>query len=153
LHSGLLEHFWIIRVAETIGNLAKQRKSKGLTRGATSNNTLPDTVPIAAYRQGDFSSLITTENRLVTTASGPYVDPLGRTIPSGTIFDPTNTMTVNGVVVRNPFPNNQIPPSRFDPVAVKILALIPQPLGPNAGQAGANYLAPFDQSRVSSIPP
>ncbi len=116
------------------------------------NDTLPSTVPTAAYRQGDFSSLITTENRLVTTASGPYVDPLGRTIPSGTIFDPNSTTTVNGVVVRNPFPNNQIPLSRFDPVATKILALIPQPLGPAAGAAGANYLAPFDESRVSSIP-
>ncbi|MBV9507162.1 MAG: carboxypeptidase regulatory-like domain-containing protein, partial [Acidobacteriia bacterium] len=116
------------------------------------NNTLPDTVPIPAYRNGDFSNLITTENRLVTTASGPYVDPLNRTIPSGTIFDPNDTVTVNGVVVRNPFPNNQIPLSRFDPVAAKILALVPLPQGPNAGAAGANYLAPFDQSRVSSIP-
>ncbi len=116
------------------------------------NNTSPDTVPIAAYRQGDFSSLIATENRLVTTASGPYVDPLGRTIPSGTIFDPTDATIVNGVTVRNPFPNNQIPLSRFDPVAAKILALIPQPQGPNAAQAGANYLAPFDESRVSNVP-
>ena len=88
----------------------------------------------------------------MTTASGPYVDPLCRTIQSGTIFDPATTSTVNGVPVRNPFPGNVIPVSRFDPVAVKILALIPQPLGPNAAQAGANYLAPFDQSRVSSIP-
>ena len=121
-------------------------------RQKLTNDTLPDTVPIAPYRQGDFSSLITTENRLVTTASGPYVDPLGRTIQSGTIFDPNTTTTVNGVLVRNPFPNNQIPVSRFDPAAVKILALIPQPLGPNASQAGANYLAPFDQSRGSNIP-
>ena len=116
------------------------------------NDTLPSTVPTAAYRQGDFSSLITTENRLVTTASGPYIDPLGRNIASGTIFDPSSTATVGGVVVRNPFPNNQIPVSRFDPVAGKILALIPQPLGPNAPQAGANYLAPFDQGRVSNVP-
>jgi hypothetical protein len=116
------------------------------------NETLPDTVPIAAYRQGDFSNLITTENRLVTTSTGPYVDPLGRNIPSGTIFDPTDTTTVNGVAVRNPFPGNRIPVSRFDPVSAKILALIPQPQGPNAGQAGANYLAPFDQSRVSNVP-
>jgi hypothetical protein len=116
------------------------------------NNTLPSTVPIAAYRQGDFSSLITTENRLVTTASGPYTDPLGRTIPSGTIFDPADTVTVNGVVVRNPFPNNKIPTNRFDPVSAKILGMVPQPLGPNAGAAGANYLAPFDQGRVSNAP-
>jgi hypothetical protein len=116
------------------------------------NNTLPDTVPIPAYRQGDFSSLITTENRLVTTASGPYVDPLGRNIASGTIFDPNDSSVVNGVIVRNPFPGNRIPVSRFDPVAAKILALIPLPQGPNAAQAGANYLAPFDQSRVSNVP-
>jgi hypothetical protein len=116
------------------------------------NNTLPDTVPIPAYRNGDFSGLITTENRLLATASGPYVDPLGRTIPSGTIFDPSSTSTVGGTPVRNPFPNNQIPVARFDPSAVKILAMIPQPLGPNASQVGSNYLAPFDQSRVTPIP-
>ena len=55
------------------------------------NDTTPDTVPIPAYRNGNFSSLITDENRLVTTASGPYIDPLGRTIQSGTIFDPSST--------------------------------------------------------------
>src|SRR5579883_1125592 len=116
------------------------------------NDTLPATVPIPAYRNGDFSNLITTENRLVTTASGPYVDPLGRTIPSGTIFDPNSTFSVGGTLVRNPFPGNQIPPASFDPVAVKILGLVPQPQGPQSSQAGANYLAPFDQSRVSNIP-
>ena len=116
------------------------------------NDTLPSTVPIAAYRNGDFSNLIRTENRLVNTASGPYTDPLGRTIASGTIFDPSTTQTIGGALVRDPFPNNLIPVARFDPVASKILGLIPQPLGPNAGAVGANYLAPFDQGRVSNIP-
>ena len=115
------------------------------------NNTLPDTVPIPDYRAGNFANLITTENRLVATSAGPYKDPLNRTIPSGTIFDPNTDPLGNGTV-RDPFPNNLIPVARFDPAAVKILALIPQPLGPNAAQAGANYLAPFDQSRVSNIP-
>src|SRR5580658_674308 len=100
------------------------------------NTTTLSTVPIQAYRNGDFSSLITTENRLVSTASGPYVDPLGRTIPSGTIFDPASTFTAaNGALVRNPFPNNQIPPTEFDPVAVKILSYVPLPQGPAAAQA------------------
>ncbi len=117
------------------------------------NTTTPSTVPTQAYRNGDFSSLITTENRLVSTASGPYVDPLGRTIPSGTIFDPATTFTApNGQLVRNPFPGNIIPVSRFDPSAVKILALVPQPLGPNANQAGSNYLAPYNGSRRSYVP-
>ena len=118
----------------------------------TVNTTLPDTVPIAAYRNGDFSNLITAENRLVTTASGPYVDPLGRTIQSGTIFNPADFTIVNGQTVRNPFPGNKIPITSFDPVAAKILALVPNPLGPNANQAGSNYLAGFDKGRVSNIP-
>lgn len=117
------------------------------------NTTTLSTVPIPAYRSGDFSSLITTENRLVSTASGPYTDPLGRTIPSGTIFDPATTFTApSGALVRNPFPGNMIPVTRFDPVAAKILALVPQPLGPNANQAGSNYLAPYNGSRRSYIP-
>ncbi len=117
------------------------------------NDTTPDTVPIQAYRNGNFSSLITDENRLVTTASGTYTDPLGRTIPSGTIFDPSSTFTAaNGVLVRNPFPNNTIPAGQFDPVALKILALVPQPQGPLANQAGSNYLATYVGSRRSFIP-
>jgi hypothetical protein len=116
------------------------------------NDTTPDTVPIAAYRSGNFSSLITDENRLVTTASGPYTDPLGNTIPSGTIFDPNSTMTVNGAQVRSPFMNNTIPLTEFDPVAVKILNLVPQPQGPLASQAGTNYLATYVGSRRTYIP-
>ena len=117
------------------------------------NTTTLSTVPIPAYRNGDFSSLITTENRLVSTASGPYTDPLGRTIPSGTIFDPASTFTAsNGALVRNPFHGNFIHTSRFDTVAAKILFLVPQPLGPSANQAGSNYLAPYNGSRRSYIP-
>jgi hypothetical protein len=116
------------------------------------NDTTPGTVPTAAYRAGNFSSLITAENRLVTTASGTYTDPLGRAIQSGTIFDPSSTQLVNGAQVRNPFPNNTIPVGQFDPVAVKILALVPQPQGALASQAGSNYLAPYVGSRRSYIP-
>ena len=116
------------------------------------NNTTPDTVPTAAYRVGNFSNLITAENRLVSTATGTFTDPLGRTIQSGTIFDPSSGQLVNGQQVRNPFPGNQIPVTSFDPVASKILALVPQPLGALASQAGSNYLAPYVGSRRSYIP-
>jgi hypothetical protein len=136
------------------------------------NNTTPDTVPIPAYRGdiggvADFTNLITSENRLICTAGAggsagngcgdptgksiPYVDPLNRTIQSGTIFDPLTDPLGNGTV-RNPFPLNQIPVTRFDAGAKRILALVPQPLGPNALQAGANYLAPIDESRTTNIP-
>jgi hypothetical protein len=116
------------------------------------NDTLPSTVPIPAYRGGDFSNLITTENRLVTTGSNntPYKDPLGNTIQSGTIFDPASDP--KGTGIRTPFLGNKISPTRFDPVSMKILALVPNPLGPNATQAGANYLTGFDEGRVTNIP-
>jgi hypothetical protein len=116
--------------------------------------TFQSTVPTAEYRAGNFTNLIQQENRLIRTAQGDFRDTLGRTIPSGTIFDPATQRLINGRLVRDPFPNNTIPVARFDPVAVKILALVPQPLGPNAerGQAGNNYQAPYDQSRVSRIP-
>jgi len=138
LYNGTNKTFFFVSFEEFLQNLI--------------NTTTPDTVPTAAYRNGDFSSLITTENRLVTTASGPYTDPLGRTIASGTIFDPTSTFTSGGQLVRNPFPNNKIPVTSFDPVAGKILALVPQPQGANAAQAGANYLASYNGSRRSYIP-
>ncbi len=117
-------------------------------------NVSSDTVPIPEYRNGDFSNLINVENRQVAQASGTYMDPLGRTIASGSIFDPATQQVVNGINVRNPFPGNQIPVSRFDPIAAKVLALVPQPLGGNAmrGQAGHNYQGTYDSSRRSGIP-
>ncbi len=117
-------------------------------------NVSSDTVPIPAYRAGDFSNLLNVENRQIAQASGVYTDPLGRTIASGSIFDPNTQQVVNGINVRDPFPGNQIPVSRFDPIAVKILALVPDPVGGNAmrGQAGNNYQGTYDSSRRSGIP-
>jgi hypothetical protein len=117
-------------------------------------NISDDTVPLPAYRIGDFSNLITAEDRLIRQASGDYRDPLGRTIASGTIFDPNTQRVVNGTDVRDPFPGNKIPVNRFDPIAAKILPLIPMPLGINAarGQASENYQGTFNSSRRSGIP-
>ena len=45
-----------------------------------------------------------------------------------TIFDPNTTVTdANGNSTRQPFPNNQIPASRLNPIAVKLLSLFPAP--------------------------
>lgn len=112
-------------------------------------------VPIAPYRAGNFSSLLTAENRLITTATGNATDSLGRTMASGTIFDPTTQRAVAGRLdVRDPFPGNSIPVSRFDPIAVKVLALVPLPQGVNflSGQVSNNYTGTFDTSRTSKIP-
>lgn len=99
------------------------------------------TVPTAAYRQGDFSSALT--NKVLGT------DPLGRPILENQIYDPATERTVNGSIVRDPFPGNIIPPSRIDPVAAKIQALIPAPTNAQL----INNLAIGDALNTSSAIP
>ncbi len=120
-------------------------------------NTTSATVPLSDYRIGDFKSLISLSgNQYVKVGSANYIDPLGRSILSGQLFDPTSTRTVicdtaavtaanctNGspVQVRDPYVNNYISPTLFDNVSKKILDLVPTPLGPNAdtGRPSSNY--------------
>jgi hypothetical protein len=47
------------------------------------------------------------------------------------IFDPATTRTVNGVVVRDPFPGNRIPAERLDPAAIRLINLLPNPTSPS----------------------
>ena len=60
-----------------------------------------NTTPIDAFKGGDFSALLT-GNRIGT-------DALGRPVFGGQIFNPATTRTVNGVLVRDPYPGNIIP--------------------------------------------
>src|SRR5262245_50625157 len=78
-------------------------------------NTTLTTVPTPEQRRGDFSRNLTTQS-LGTDASG-------QSIFRGAIYDPRTTRTVDGRIVRDPFPGNIITPDQFDPVAVKALAL------------------------------
>ncbi|HEY7337910.1 MAG TPA: TonB-dependent receptor [Bryobacteraceae bacterium] len=87
-------------------------------------NFLPgtDTVPTQAYRNGDFSAaIVAAGNRNIGT------DPLGNTIFANEIYDPTTAQTVKGQVVTTQFPNNAIPSTRMNPIALKIQSLLPQP--------------------------
>ena len=77
------------------------------------------TVPTQAFRDGDFGAILTGRNL--------GTDQLGRAILENTIYDPTTTRVQNGVVVRNPFPNNVIPRNQIDPTAAKIQAMFPLP--------------------------
>ncbi|HKQ74431.1 MAG TPA: TonB-dependent receptor [Blastocatellia bacterium] len=92
-------------------------KYRNVTRSSGSLATLPT----AAYRRGDFSAALTGRQL--------GVDILGRPIMENAIYDPrtTRSVTVDGrqFIVRDPFPNNVIPESLLDPVALKIQALIP----------------------------
>jgi hypothetical protein len=77
------------------------------------------TIPTPAMIGGDFSQLLT--NNVLGT------DALGRNVYQGAIYDPATTRTVNGQLVRDPFPNNQIPIAQMDPAALKIAQLFPHP--------------------------
>jgi hypothetical protein len=105
------------------------------------------TVPTAAYRVGDFRTAIPAVNaRIIGT------DPLNNVMIEGMIYDPATTQTIASRQVRTQFPGNQIPVSRFDPVAVNIQKLFPNPQGPLADALVDNYINSYPSSRVTEIP-
>ena len=110
-------------------------------------NNQNQTVPTPAYQAGDFSAAITSVSKVIGK------DPVtGANMLEGMIYDPITTRTLNGQQVRDQFPNNKIDPKRFDPVAVKIQALFPQPTGPFANAVTSNYLVTYPVSRITTIP-
>jgi hypothetical protein len=97
------------------------------------------TVPTLPMRNGDFSSILT--GRTLAT------DPLGRPIMENAIYDPATSRTVSGQTVEDPFSGNIIPPSRFDPVAAKVQALIPAPTNSNLVNNFAQF-APNPRTQI-----
>ena len=82
-----------------------------------------NTLPTPAMKQGDFSGLL---NPAYTgdPRSGSQVgtDALGRPVVFGAIYDPLSTRTLpDGTVIRDAFPGNIIPQTRFDPVAQNVI--------------------------------
>lgn len=70
------------------------------------------TVPTEAWWNGDFSNYLTGE------ILGK--DALGRDVPRGGIYDPASYRLVGGQVVRDLFPGNRIPASRFSKVSMNL---------------------------------
>ena len=98
------------------------------------------TVPTTAYRNGNFATALCgsytgggldglggtcTPFNPITVNGQPATDPAQQRLVQGQIFDPYSTRLVNGSQVRTPYPNNQIPLTSMDPVAVSIQKLIP----------------------------
>ncbi len=130
------------------------------------NSTLA-TVPTPQYRAGDFSGLWSANaNRLLREGAADYRDPFGNTVLDRTLFDPLTERTVTcpptganctpnqAVQVRSAFAGNLIPVTRFDPVAVNVLKLVPLPEGTNAarGQIGENFQRAWRAKRRSDLP-
>jgi hypothetical protein len=119
-----------------------------------------DTVPTAAYRNGDFSAISVNGGCSLCAAQGipttplggaTYTDALGRPMYANEIYDPATrgVNAANNLGYANPFPNNMIPASRFNSTALAFEALFPQPT--NANLVG-NYAASISGGRYSAIP-
>ena len=92
------------------------------------------TVPTALERQGDFSQTRNANGSLMV-----IYDPLTtRANPAGAGF------------IRDPFPNNRIPTNRFDPVALKVLALMPQPNQAGDAVTGLNNYFKTGTDRIEN---
>jgi hypothetical protein len=78
------------------------------TRQSSQATTL-DSVPTMRERTGDFSQTFDVQKNLIQ------------------IFDPWTPHSVSGKTLRDPFPGNIIPASRFDPVGVKAASYYPVP--------------------------
>jgi hypothetical protein len=85
------------------------------------------TVPTAAERQGDFSALLK-----VSTASTNYA-----------IYDPATGVLSGSQVSRQPFPNNVIPTSRLNPIALNLLQFYPLPNTTGQPNGFDNYACNF----------
>jgi hypothetical protein len=108
---------------------------------ATANSSF-QTVPTAAYRNGDFSSAITQNRRIGT-------DPRGNAIIENVIFDPLTNTTIDGRIYRTPFAGNRLPANRLDPVAVAVQKLIPAPFTNDVIQ---NWVPNNDNTRKQGLP-
>ncbi|HKQ92556.1 MAG TPA: TonB-dependent receptor, partial [Blastocatellia bacterium] len=78
-------------------------------------------VPTLEQRNGDFSKTLQADGKPIT------------------IYDPLTTTCVGNTCTRTPFPNNQIPADRIDPVAKKLLEFIPLPNQPGNTQGFFNF--------------
>ena len=88
------------------------------THSEEQTSTTFRTLPTREFQNGDFSRLFD-PGYTGDARSGTVVgtDALGRPVRFGQVYDPRSTRVVDGRVMRDPFPNNQIPRALWDAVA------------------------------------
>jgi len=108
----------------------------------TSNNTLP----IDAYRSGDFSSLLGAP--LKDGSNNTVINPCdGTPVLAGQIFDPLTTQTIGSQQCRTAFANNTIPADRISAVAKNLLAIVPHA---QINQTHDNFLFSSSNPRLTT---
>jgi Carboxypeptidase regulatory-like domain len=123
--------------------------------------TFADTVPTPAFRNGDFSQIspngtcsLCAAYQIPTSGLGTagYTDALGRPMFANTVYDPSTRATLaNGLQYANPFPNNMVPPTRFNATALAMQALFPNP-NPGNTSLSPNYTGSVYGGQYSAIP-
>ncbi|MBZ5673441.1 MAG: TonB-dependent receptor [Acidobacteriia bacterium] len=117
-------------------------------------NNIKVTVPIDAYRQGDFSQAISSlkvgGQLLTLPGGGGSTDVLGRTLIANTVYNPASVRVLpSGQTVSDPFVGNIIPLTQQDKVALNVQKVIPEPNLPGLIN---NYLPTYPSTRHSTIP-
>ncbi len=121
-----------------------------------------DTVPTTDFRAGNFSAISPTGTCSLcgtygypTTplGSATYTDALGRPMYANEIYDPLTRGTVasSNLGYANPFPNNMVPLTRFNPTAVAFQNLFPTANTGN-GSLTQNLTASIRGGQYSAIP-
>ena len=115
-----------------------------------------DTVPTAAFRNGDFSAISPNGTCSLCPQYGIPATPLGtdalnRPIYANEIYDPTTrgVNPANSLGFADPYPGNIIPASALSASSLKFLALFPQPQN---GNLVGNYNGTIAGGRYSAIP-
>ena len=123
-------------------------------KNATTLATVPTTLTGPGYTTGNMATAafpFITVNPCAQPGTAAACADNVPTYPTGTVFDPTSTTTLpGGVIVRQPFANNQIPASMLDPAALYIQTLFPKANLP--GLINNYAIASYPSNRITTIP-
>jgi len=105
-------------------------------------NTTLTSVPTATMKSGDFASQL---------GASQGNDVMGRTVLRNAVYDALTSRPSGNVFVRDVFPGNIVPVSRFDPVARRVLAfpgMLPEANIPGGRGANGNPTQNFFDGRT-----